>query len=198
MELVVLEIVEIIILIFWLNKSNITPEIAVVNAGINADMITQKGIIRYEHDVLDIKGVNYIIILYGVNDINVLNLTYNEIIPTYKKLIKKAHERNIFIYAGTILPFASYNHKKYKWNKKKEKERKKVNNWIRTTTPKKGGFDAFFDFDKLLRDPKNETIMEKVYDCNDGIHPSREGYIKMIEGVNDFTLFTKEPHFKNK
>ena len=53
----------------------------------------------------------------------------------------------------------------------KEKERKDVNQWIRTTKPDKGGFDAFFDFDKLMKDPKDEKNLKKIYDCGDGIHP---------------------------
>ena len=178
------------------NKNKITSEIAVVNEGIRSDKLMEEGILRYEHDVLDIKGVKYIIILFGVNDINVLNASSSQIINTYRKLIKKAHERNIFIYAGTILPFARYKFK-YFWNKKKEKVRKKVNKWIRTTKSEEGGFDYFFDFDKLLKDPKNETILKNIYDCSDGIHPSLEGYKKIVEGINDMTLFTKEPNFKN-
>ena len=38
-----------------------------------------------------------------------------------------------------------------------------------------GGFDAFFDFDNLLKDPNNEAIIKDKHDCGDGIHPSLEG-----------------------
>ena len=45
----------------------------------------------------------------------------------------------------------------YLWNKKKEKLRNEINEWIRRTKPNKGEFDAFFDYDKELKGPKNET-----------------------------------------
>ena len=50
----------------------------------------------------------------------------------------------------------------YLWNKKKEKLRNEINEWIRRTKPNKGEFDAFFDYDKELKGPKNETIFTKV------------------------------------
>ena len=172
-------------------NNNGNEEIAVINEGINSDKLIIKGIERYQHDVLDIKGVRYIIVLYGVNDLNVLNATSEEIISGYKTIIQKAHKNNIFIYAGTILPFSSYR-VKYIWNKDKEKVRKKVNDWIRKIKPENGGFDAFFDFDKYFKDPKNETRMKDIYDCGDGIHPSLEGYKKMVEIINDKNLFSKK------
>ena len=181
-----------------LHKNEITSDISVLNKGIDGNRITTQGILRYEDDALNIKGVKYIVLLFGVNDINALNSTSSEIIPIYRTLIKKAHERNIFIYAGTILPFARYKTKRTKWNKEKEKERKDVNKWIRTTKPDKGGFDAFFDFDKLMKDPKDEKFLETIYDCGDGIHPSLKGYQKMVEIIcSDLSLFTKIPKFKN-
>ena len=70
--------------------------------------------------------------------------------------------------------------------------RQEANDWIRKTKPENGGFDAFFDFDKLLKDPENEAIMKNEYDCGDGIHPGLEGNKKMVEGIDDLTLFTKK------
>ena len=131
-------------------------DISVVNEGINADRLLEKGLKRYKHDVLNIKGVSYIIVLYGVNDINALNATSYQIISGYKKIIEEAHKRHIYIYAGTIMPFSTYKAKNI-WNKEKEKERQKVNKWIRETKPENSGFDAFFDFDKNVKDSENET-----------------------------------------
>jgi lysophospholipase L1-like esterase len=173
-----------------LHKKNKSSDIAVINKGINGDKITEKGIKRYAHDVLDIKGVKYIVVLYGVNDLNVLNRTSSQIISAYKSIIKQAHKKNLYIYSGTILPFSNYN-RRYIWNKKKEKVRNEVNEWIRKTKPNKGGFDAFFDYDKEMKDPKNETRLTDIYDCGDGIHPNLKGYQKIVDCIKDLSLFTK-------
>jgi lysophospholipase L1-like esterase len=167
-----------------------TSDLAVINKGIDGDRLADNGIKRFAHDVLNIKGVKYIVVLYGVNDLNVLNRKSSQIISAYKSIIKKAHEKNIYIYSGTILPFSEYICR-YLWNKKKEKVRNEVNEWIRKTPPNKGGFDAFFDYDKEMKDPKNETKLAKIYDCGDGIHPSLRGYQKMVDCIKDLSLFTK-------
>ena len=174
------------------NKMLKTSNIAVVNAGISGDKITIKGLERFQHDVLNIKGISHIIVLYGVNDINFSNRSAKKVISAYKKIITLSHEKNIPIYAGTIMPFSSYNGYGVKpvWNKNKEKQRKKVNRWIRETKPENGGFDAFFDFDYLVKDEKNETKFNKDYDCGDGLHPSEKGYRRMVEGINNTDLFT--------
>jgi lysophospholipase L1-like esterase len=70
--------------------------------------------------------------------------------------------------------------------------RNEVNKWIRETKPDEGGFDAFFDFDKELKDPKDETRLDDIYDCGDGIHPSLKGYQKMVDCIKDLSLFAKE------
>jgi hypothetical protein len=64
-----------------------TSEIAVINKGINGDRLTENGIKRYARDVLNIKGVKYIVCLYGVNDLNALNITSSQIISAYKSII---------------------------------------------------------------------------------------------------------------
>ena len=169
---------------------NQMTDISVVNEGINADILSVRGLKRYEHDVLNIKGIKYIIVLMGVNDINVKNATSEKVISGYKQLIKKAHEKKILIYGATIMPFSQYK-RKYLWNLNKEKHRNDVNNWIRKTKPQNGGFDAFFDFDKYVKDPLNSTSLGPFADSGDGIHPSTGGYKKMVESINNLGLFSR-------
>ena len=172
-----------------LNKE--TNNIAVVNKGIGGDKITTQGLERFSNDVLEVKGVSHIIVLYGVNDINVLNVTSSQIILAYKTLIEKAHKNNIFIYGGTILPEGNYG----LWSEEKEKYRKEVNYWIKNTKKEEGGFDAFFDFDEFIRDPDNHNKIFNLYDCGDGLHPNEEGYQRMIQAIDNLDIFTLEPSF---
>ena len=174
-----------------LNKD--TSYLSVINEGITATRVTTQGIERYSHDVLEIKGIKYIIFLYGVNDINWLDSTFSEVIEAYKKIINLAHENNIFIYGCTILPYG----KNEIWTEVREKVRKEVNNWIRHTKSDEGGFDAFFDFDEFMKDTNDETILKHEYDCGDGLHPNNQGYQRMVQAIHNLTLFTLEPEFKN-
>ena len=174
-----------------LNSNKETSEVAVVNEGIRGNQITIHGLERYHNDVLSIKGATYIIVLFGVNDINSLNRTVDEITIAYKELIKKAHRNNMFIYGGTILPYG----KNTPWTKERENVRQEVNNWIKNTKSEEGGFDASIDFDKIMKDPNDEKNLLDDYDSGDGIHPNSNGYKNMVNAIDDLSLFTKEPNF---
>lgn len=172
-----------------------TMNVAVVNAGIGATFVLGEGQERFKRDVIDIKGSTYIIVLYGVNDIIFNNASSIEIINGYKILIETAHKFNKFIYGCTILPFSKSTSF---WSEDKEKVRKEVNEWIRTVGSDKGGFDSYFDMDKVVKDPNDETKLADEYDSGDGLHPSPQGYVKMVEAIDDLNLFTLTPNFVEK
>ena len=165
-----------------------TKEVACVNAGIGATLVRNEGQERFERDVLNIKGSAYIIVLYGVNDILFSMATTEQVISAYKILINKAHQKKKFIFGATILPFG----KNSNWSQQKDKVRNEVNNWIRNAGKDKEGFDYYFDFDKAVRDPNNERNLLNMYDCGDGLHPSPEGYQKMVEAIDNLELFTRD------
>ena len=168
-----------------------TINVAVVNEGIGATFARGEALERFDRDVLEVKGATYIIVLYGVNDILFTGSTSEQIIEAYKKIIRKAHRNNRFIYGATILPFG----KNDNWSEEKEKVREEVNNWIRTAREDKGGFDFFFDFDEVMKDPNDEKKMYYLYDCGDGLHPSPEGYKRMVDAIDNLRLFTLIPNF---
>ena len=93
------------------------------------------------------------------------------------------------IYGATIMRFSRYK-SKYLWNSIKEKHRNNVNRWIRKNKPQNGGFDDFFDFDKFVKVPLDSTALAFA-DSGDGILPSTGGYKKMVESINDLSLFSK-------
>ena len=155
------------------------------NQSLSGSFLTKEGIERFDKDVLNQNGVKYVIILYGINDITKLNKEENEIIDNYKKIIKKAHEKNIKIYAGTILPFKQYR----LYTEQKNLIRNKVNEWIRNCKNNKEGFDDYIDFDLIMRDNDDINKMKDVYNSGDGAHPNSLGYKKMIEAFNDLNIF---------
>ena len=163
-----------------------TKNVACVNAGIGATFVRNEGQERFERDVLNVKGSAYIIVLYGVNDILFTDSTTEQVIHAYKSLITKAHENKKYIYGATILPFG----KNDNWSKEKDKVRNEVNEWIRNTGSDEGGFDYFFDFDEIIRDPKNSSNLYDEYDCGDGLHLSPKGYEKLVDSIDNLRMFT--------
>lgn len=97
-----------------------TSGLSVANQGINVNILVDQGVDLFESEVFNVKGVTYIIVLYGVNDINFFYVSSEEIIEGYKKIIQKAHKKNLLIYVGTIIPFHKFQYH-YKWNKNKNK-----------------------------------------------------------------------------
>jgi hypothetical protein len=49
-----------------------------------------------------------------------------------------------------------------------------VNDWIRS----QARFDGVLDFDKMVRDPANQDLIDAPFNC-DGIHPNPRGYYEM-------------------
>ena len=170
-----------------LQNNKIYSNIAVVNAGIGGNRLCDQGLERFEHDVLNIKGVKYIIVLYGINDMIHLNTTATEIIEAYKHIIEIAHKNNLYIFAGTILPVGKW----FTWIEEREKDRLEVNEWIRNTKKEDGGFDYYFDFDKNLRDNNNQTNLADEYDSGDGLHPSDKGHEAIADTIENLELFIK-------
>ena len=160
-------------------------DIAINNQGLSGSFLSTMGIERFEDDVLKQKGVKYVIVLYGINDITKLNLKENLVIDCFKKIIKKAHEANMLVFGGTITPFKGYR----LYSEEKNNIRNKVNEWVRSCKKNNDGFDEYIDFDLVIRDSNDITQIKRKYNSGDGAHLNSLGYEKMIEAFNDLSLF---------
>ena len=160
-------------------------DIAINNQGLSGTHMSTIGMERFENDVINQNGANYIIVLYGMNDITKLNKNENEIIEVYKKLIKKAHDQNKLIFGGTLTPFKGYR----LYSEERNNIRNKVNEWIRNSKKIYDGFDEIIDFDKVLRDNNDINKLKDIYNSGDGAHLNSLGYEKMIEAFNDLSIF---------
>ena len=160
-------------------------DIAINNQGLSGSFLSTMGIDRFEDDVLKQKGVKYVIVLYGINDITKLNLKENLVIDCFKKIIKKAHEANMLVFGGTITPFKGYR----LYSEEKNNIRNKVNEWIRNCKKIYDGFDEYIDFDLVIRDSNDIAQIKRKYNSGDGAHLNSLGYEKMIEAFNDLSLF---------
>ena len=179
-----------------------TAGLSVVNQGIGGNKVNgyswgDRARWRYERDVLEQKGVKYLIILEGINDIGGKSEDVNGeydgsspdgtltggIIEAYEEIIAAAREKGIKVIGATILPCGKSGY--YADGQDgMEAMRQKLNTWIRT----EGNFDAVIDFDAVTADPAEPKNILDAYDCGDGLHPGNEGYKAMADSI-DLSLF---------
>lgn len=148
---------------------------------------------RFEMSINQVKGVDTVLMLEGINDIyhpmpgdafcGLENLpTADELIEGYKKCCDIAHKYGAKFYLCTILPTAHLNRQGYG----KEDIRNAVNAWIRNNDYT----DGYVEFDKVMADIQNPSVLKAEYDCGDTLHPSEEGSLAMSNAIplNLFSL----------
>jgi len=169
------------------------PRFAVLNQGIGGnrlllDGIATNAVARFDEDVLVQTGVNYLIVLEGINDIGMLvhggevsqaehDLLVHRMVAAYEQMIMRAHRRGIQVIGATILPFGGCAF--YHPGPASEADRQAVNQWIRAA----GHFDGVIDFDALMRDPQHPDHLLPALDSGDHLHPSPAGYAAMGNAI---------------
>jgi lysophospholipase L1-like esterase len=162
-----------------------TAGVSVVNMGIGGNGIFgglgPSAISRYDRDVLNQSGVQWVIIFEGVNDIGGASASGSpalatNIIATFQQFITKAHARHILAYGATITPFGGNSY----FTPQHEAARQTVNTWIRTNTLA----DGLIDFDAVARDPVTLTNLLSTYNSGDGLHLTPAGYHAMANAIN--------------
>ena len=162
--------------------------ISVVNQAAGGNRVLYDGsgpnvVSRIDRDVLAQSGVKYAMIFEGVNDIGTADptvsnqtITGDRLIQACKQIITRVHTFGIPTFGATITPFGCYNVTLQPYSLPiREQTRNRVNEWIRTS----GWFDAVIDFDEVVRDPSNHTMLASYYDSGDCLHPNEAGYREM-------------------
>jgi lysophospholipase L1-like esterase len=162
-------------------------KVAVLNQGIGGNAILTGGLgptaqARFARDVLQMRGVKWLIVFEGVNDLGASSngaTTAQQLITAYGSFVDMAHAMGLKAYGATITPLGtSY------YTADRDTGRNTVNSWIRTSKK----FDAVIDLDMAVRNPADTSKMLSTYDSGDGLHPSVAGHQKMADTV-DLTLF---------
>ncbi|KAH6650827.1 SGNH hydrolase-type esterase domain-containing protein [Chaetomium tenue] len=157
-----------------------------------ADGLGPNALGRLERDVLA-RGpaVKYALIYEGVNDLGTAATDAaaqarvgDRVILAYEQMITRLHGAGIAAFGGTITPMSGPG--QVYGDPEREKQRQRLNEWIRTS----GRFDAVVDFDKVVRDPKNGTMLKTEYDSGDYLHLNPAGYKAMADAV-DLELFAR-------
>ena len=124
--------------------------------------------VRLDRDVLSLPGVRYVLLLEGTNDLgggdNAAPAPAQQVIDAMRTIAGRVHAAGRRIVGATILPMCNAA------GSAKEQARLAVNAWIRTS----GTFDAVLDFDAVLRDPADPTVIraDRRTDC---YHPNAAG-----------------------
>ena len=169
--------------------------IAVINEGISGNQVLRDGagvsaLARFDRDVLTEPGVQWMVLLEGINDINIHGqitgsgaLTADDLIQGYKQIIARAHMHHLKIVGATLTPDGGL------WlaGPAGEATRQKVNDWIRTS----GAFDAVVDFDAAIRDKTDSLRIRTEFDSGDHIHPNDPGNSAMANAF-DLSVFTRQ------
>ncbi|KAF2760519.1 SGNH hydrolase [Pseudovirgaria hyperparasitica] len=173
------------LLLARMQKQPSTSPIAVLNQAAGGNRVLADGLGpnaqgRIDRDVLSHSGVRYAMLFEGVNDIGsaaattaAQNAVYSRLLLAYQQLATRIHAFSIPLFAATITPFSAPNSTIQPYSDPlREATRSKVNEWIRTS----GVFDRVVDFDAVLRDPRNSTMLDPQYDSGDYLHPNVRGY----------------------
>jgi lysophospholipase L1-like esterase len=178
-----------------LSANPATANLGVMNVGIGGNRILRyttgpSAVDRFDHDVLELANVKYVVLLEGINDIGHSydpknpydHVTAQELIASDRLLIARAHANGIKIIGATLTPYrpATYS------SPAGEEVRSALNQWIRTSKE----FDGVIDFDKAAQNPAAPTQFLTADDSGDHLHPNDAGMNAMADSI-DLSLFTR-------
>ncbi|PON26670.1 GDSL-like Lipase/Acylhydrolase [Trichoderma gamsii] len=179
------------------STSKIYTSLAIVNQAAGGNRMMDYGLgpsvlSRLDRDIISLSGVSSVLLFEGVNDIGMApadsysqeNLS-NRLVAAYKQVATRLRAHGVAVFAATLTPFNLPLDIKEHENAPatsycdpvRESTRQVINNWIRTS----GIFDAVVDFDEILRDPADHSLLKREYDSGDGLHPNQSAFYAMAD-----------------
>ncbi|KAL2813773.1 SGNH hydrolase-type esterase domain-containing protein [Aspergillus cavernicola] len=159
-----------------LRSSNLT-DIAVNNQAAGGNAVLGGGLgppllERYHRDALGQRGVKYVMIFQGVNDIGPSDTDegtqeelFDSLVNAYSQIIADCKAAGLITIGATITPFAGSDYA----DPSREKTRVKINDWILTSSP----FDHAVDFAAFIGDGDE---LKPEFDSGDHLHPNVAAY----------------------
>jgi lysophospholipase L1-like esterase len=176
-------------------ENKATSHLAIVNQGISGNRVLADGagvsaLARFDRDVLSQPGVEWLIVMEGINDIGIAartpgpnSITADDLIAAQKQLINRAHMHGIKVIGATLTPYSGATY----YSDNGETVRTALNEWIRTSK----SYDGVIDFDAATRDPENPKQIRPSFNIRDHLHPNDVGYKAMADAF-DLSMFKRK------
>jgi lysophospholipase L1-like esterase len=148
---------------------------------------------RLDRDIISLSGVSGVLLFEGINDIGTAPADSNsqetlssQLIAAYKQVVTRLRAHGLAVYAATLTPFSlpQIDHEEHEkalstsyCDPIRESTRQTINSWIRTSSI----FDEVVDFDEILRDPVDHSLLKREYDSGDGLHPNQAAFYAMAD-----------------
>ncbi|MBQ1369406.1 MAG: hypothetical protein IJM83_08405 [Firmicutes bacterium] len=179
-------------------------EYVLLNAGIGGNCLLyrvpgfmgssygEKGVARFERDVLGFDGLHTVILALGCNDVAYFSkkteqtISFEAFTAAVQDLSGRLKERGVRLVVQTLTPREGFVKKGY--TPEMEALRVKINAWIRSC----GLFDYVFDADHLLRDGKDPSRVDDRYHQGDHLHPNTLGGERMADAYDLLSLTGEE------
>ncbi|MGW0731916.1 SGNH/GDSL hydrolase family protein [Streptomyces sp. NPDC002851] len=166
------------------------PHYGVINHGISANRVIYdwypgdgmggstggvSAVHRLDRDVLAQTSARTMLVFEGVNDVR-WGDTAEEVIAGLREIAARAKARGLRVIAATIVPCEG----ERRCTPEANAQRVAVNEWIRNNDT----YDAFVDFDAVLRDPERPSRMLPHYDSGDHLHPGDAGLAALADSID--------------
>ena len=144
----------------------------------------EKGVSRFERDVLCFPELCGVIFALGVNDVayyskkTAATISLEKYSSALTDIVDRLHKSGVRVIAQTLPPRTGFAKKGY--TQQMEELRIRINGWIRDNAM----FDYVLDADALLRDQKNPSVTDDRYHQGDHLHPNQAGGMLLAQAYD--------------
>lgn len=176
---------------------------ALMNAGISGNCLLyqrpgilgrsfgEKGVNRFDRDMLSFENLSTVILALGVNDVFYYNkrtsgkISLERYIAAVTDIAKRLREQGVRVATQTLTPRKGWVEGGY--TLAMEQLRTDINEWLRNCEL----FDYLFDADAVLRSEVDPSLIDERWHQGDHLHPNAAGGLQMAKAY-DVTALTGE------
>jgi lysophospholipase L1-like esterase len=172
------------------------PRLSVVNVGISGNQLWADGsndiggpraVHRLDRDVLAQSGLAGVVMMVGINDLNVFTSTVGGGAPTvedyadaYTGIADRVSATRAELFLSPLTPAGDLTRPNLSSTTPEQIERRHaVNRWIRTSVL----YDWRIDFEEAIKSPLEPNWIDTPYNAGDNLHPNTAGHQRMADSI---------------